>query len=127
MSEDPTAPTGRGDGPDSHAEPFPELIEDLPRGHRGDEVSPAECSDQCAKEEDETFVLFGKGDLLAAMTLTSCPHRAVITRTVPGEKLPRVSAYGDERDARQVFRGRVRLVAERGKWSVIYSGPPLNG
>jgi hypothetical protein len=123
MSEEPTAPAERGDGPDSHAELFPEFIEDQPPARRDAETASVECSDECA-DEDETFVLFGKDDLLAAMTLTSCPHRAVITRAIPGEKLPRVSAYGD---AGEVFRGRVRLIVERGKWSVIYSGPPLNG
>ena len=61
------------------------------------------------------------------MTLTPCPHCAVITRTIPGEQLPRVSTYGDAGDAHRVFRCRVRLIVERGKWSMIYSRPPLNG
>ena len=126
MSEEPTPPAEPGDGPDALAALFPELIEDLPRGRRDAGAEADECSDECA-EEDETFVLFSKDDLLAAMTLTTCPHCSVITRTVPGEKLPRVSTYGDARAARQVFRGRVRLIVERGKWSVVYSGPPLNG
>lgn len=126
MSEETTPPAGPGDGSDTRAELFPELIEDLPRGCRDAGAATDECSDECA-EEDETFVLFGKDELLATMTLTTCPHCSVITRTVPGEKLPRVSTYGDARDARQAFRGRVRLIVERGKWAVIYSGPPLNG
>jgi hypothetical protein len=126
MSEESTAPAGRGDGPDSRGDDFPEFIEDLPRGRRRPEEAATECSDECF-EGDETFVLFGKGERFAAMTLTSCRHRAVITRTVPGENLPRVSAYDDAGDARQIFRGRVRLIVDRGKWSVLYSGPPMHG